>query len=307
MHPVSNHGSPVVQPPGPMSKASNLIFDIGLHKGEDTDFYLKKGFNVVAFEANPSLVAECKIRFASELASGRLCIVEGAIADKDAGERLAFFRNRQTSVWGTIVPDWAARNERAGAASDVIEVPRTDIGDAFNRFGIPYYLKIDVEGVDRLILQTLRKFSERPDHLSIESEKADFTELQSELKLLRDLGYGTFRVVQQRTIPGSRISTRDITGRPFEHVFEMHSSGPFGDDLKSPSLSYSECLSRYRRIFLAYRILGDNSLISRIKGARRVIREIETQTGLSLPGWYDTHAMLSTDTSSTRRDRLPAA
>jgi hypothetical protein len=35
---------------------TNLIFDMGLHKGEDTDFYLRKGFDVVAFEANPFLI-----------------------------------------------------------------------------------------------------------------------------------------------------------------------------------------------------------------------------------------------------------
>lgn len=34
----------------------NLIYDVGLHRGEDTDFYLKKGFHVVALEANPELV-----------------------------------------------------------------------------------------------------------------------------------------------------------------------------------------------------------------------------------------------------------
>ena len=26
----------------------NLIFDVGLHLGEDSEFYLKKGFDVVA-------------------------------------------------------------------------------------------------------------------------------------------------------------------------------------------------------------------------------------------------------------------
>jgi hypothetical protein len=31
----------------------NLIYDVGLYKEQDTDFYLKKGFQVVAFEANP--------------------------------------------------------------------------------------------------------------------------------------------------------------------------------------------------------------------------------------------------------------
>ena len=40
---------------------SNLIYDVGLHRGEDTDFYLKMGFGVVAVEANPELIAQCKI------------------------------------------------------------------------------------------------------------------------------------------------------------------------------------------------------------------------------------------------------
>ena len=33
----------------------NLIFDIGMHIGQDTEFYLKKGFRVVAIEADPTL------------------------------------------------------------------------------------------------------------------------------------------------------------------------------------------------------------------------------------------------------------
>ena len=30
----------------------SIIFDIGMHRGEDTDFYLKKGFTVVGVEVN---------------------------------------------------------------------------------------------------------------------------------------------------------------------------------------------------------------------------------------------------------------
>ncbi len=62
-------------------KKKNLIYDVGLHKGEDTDFYLKKGFDVVAFEANPDLVKHCKERFINEIQTGQLVIVEGAIVD----------------------------------------------------------------------------------------------------------------------------------------------------------------------------------------------------------------------------------
>ncbi len=41
----------------------NLIFDIGMHKGEDSEYYLKKGFDVVAFEAHPGLISETKNHF----------------------------------------------------------------------------------------------------------------------------------------------------------------------------------------------------------------------------------------------------
>ena len=57
-----------------------LIYDFGMHKGEDTEYYLKKGFEVVSFEANPELAAHCRERFAEEIAAGRLTIVEGAVA-----------------------------------------------------------------------------------------------------------------------------------------------------------------------------------------------------------------------------------
>jgi hypothetical protein len=49
-----------------MAYKANLIFDVGLHKGEDTDFYLRKGFRVVAFEAHPDLILNCEVRFERE-------------------------------------------------------------------------------------------------------------------------------------------------------------------------------------------------------------------------------------------------
>jgi len=42
---------------------NNLIFDVGMHKGEDTDFYIKKGFDVIGFEANPELIKYLKKLF----------------------------------------------------------------------------------------------------------------------------------------------------------------------------------------------------------------------------------------------------
>src|SRR5258705_4089288 len=40
-----------------------LIYDVGAHEGQDTAFYLKKGFKVVAIEASPQLSAKLSEKF----------------------------------------------------------------------------------------------------------------------------------------------------------------------------------------------------------------------------------------------------
>ena len=62
-------------------KHPDLIYDVGMHKGEDTEFYLKKGFQVVAFDADPNLVALCRKRFSNIIDQQKLTIVEGAWID----------------------------------------------------------------------------------------------------------------------------------------------------------------------------------------------------------------------------------
>ena len=57
-----------------------VIYDIGMHAGRDTEFYLKKGFKVIAVEANPILVEKAKAKFKDEINAGRLVIVDKAIA-----------------------------------------------------------------------------------------------------------------------------------------------------------------------------------------------------------------------------------
>jgi FkbM family methyltransferase len=165
----------------------NLIYDIGLHKGEDTDFYLKKGYDVIAFEANPSLIAYCRKRFEDAVASGRLQIIEGAIAPESAGERIPFYVNPDISGWGTIAPEWVERNAKLGHNSHKIEVPRIDLVGICRSYGIPYYAKIDIEGADMLVLESFKQFTDRPNYVSIEADKVQLSELNRQMTALRDL------------------------------------------------------------------------------------------------------------------------
>lgn len=275
---------------------SDLIFDVGLHKGEDTQFYLQKGFAVVGIEANPALIQTAKIRFRDEIASGKLTLIEGAIAPPSAGDSVVFYANTDLTVWGTIDLKWASRNEMLGSPSQQTKVNRVDIVDVYRSFGIPFYLKVDVEGVDRFVIEQLKSFDGRPQYLSLELEKLDFGQLEAEMGLLKSLGYRKFKIVQQQTVPGTKITAITLTGRPFEYVFEFDASGPFGDELTGPWLTYDEAIERYRSVFRRYRHFGDYSPIKKMpERVQRLVRKLYRMgTGYEgpLPGWFDTHASL---------------
>jgi FkbM family methyltransferase len=275
-----------------MAHHPDLIFDVGLHKGEDTDFYLKKGFKVVAFEADPDLVAHCRDHFQQPIADHRLRIIEGAVAPEPAGERIAFYKNLQKSEWGTIDQRWVERNEQFGTRSVKIEVGRVDLAEIFRTHGIPFYLKIDIEGADHLVLDELGRFEDRPRYISMEAEKVDFSQLVSELNLLKRLGYRTFKPVQQASIPGTRIATTTLWGEPLHHVFVDGASGPFGEDLSGRWSNYSECLRRFRAIFGLYRLFGDDGIVHNFPGGMRVTRLLSRMYRRQFPGWYDIHASL---------------
>ena len=49
-----------------------LVYDVGVHNGNDTAYYLHKGFRVVGVEANPVAAEQIRKRFPSEIACGAL-------------------------------------------------------------------------------------------------------------------------------------------------------------------------------------------------------------------------------------------
>lgn len=277
-------------------KQKKLIYDVGMCNGDDTDFYLKKGFKVVAFEADPELIAFCRNRFSDAIKTGQLIIVEGAIVDittlAEGTDKVTFFKNKGNNQWGTVCQNWVDRNERCGESSSMIEASVIDFKACLNKYGIPYYLKIDIEGMDVLCLEALLSFSEKPDYVSLESNKVDFEALKKEFDLLSKLGYNSFQIINQAEIPYSKSSFVTKEGIHTEHVFTSASSGLFGNDL--PELGWMnrrKAIQKYRWIFLKYMLYNEDNRFGRWhkslfgKIYYRVLRVL-----IPSPGWYDTHA-----------------
>jgi FkbM family methyltransferase len=282
-------------------KHNDLIYDVGMHKGEDTWFYLKKGFRVVGFEANPDLVQHCRERFRDFIRQGQLTVVEGAIVSPDSvswgTQTVQFYRTADRSVWGTVVAGWAERNARHGAPSDVIEVAAIDFVSAIQRHGVPHYLKVDIEGLDLVCVDAFRRFRERPDYVSIESDKTSLAAIRREIDTLAELGYDSFQVVEQSAIHRSQSPPNPAReGGYVAHRFEDGCSGLFGAELQGEWKSKDRILRQYRFIRLGYYMVGDDGILNRLQvpGARRLrslaARSLGMLTKAAVPGWYDTHA-----------------
>lgn len=263
---------------------SDLVFDLGLHRGEDTAFYLKKGFRVVGVEANRELCNFVEDRFSAAIADGRLTVVNRAIASS-AGP-VTFYRNVNRSVWGTIDPEWAARNARLNAESTATVVEGVTMLDLINEFGVPYYLKVDIEGLDLVAVKALSAIKDRPKYISIEADKDSFGAIRGEISTLQELGYNRFKIVDQRKVPRQKPPRPAKEGKYAEHRFEKDASGLFGEEAPGRWLTAEQAIETFRPIFLRYALTGDDAFV-RSKTLVRILQALGFRSS-----WYDTHARL---------------
>ena len=267
---------------------TDLIYDVGLHKGEDSEFYLKKGFRVVAIEALPALARLAAERLRPYLDSGQLVILNVAVAEKDGP--LTFFENPGQSLWGTAFPDWAERYSRIGSSPIKTTVQGMNFANILSRHGIPYYLKVDIEGADILCLEALKSFDSKPKYLSIESSKTSWRGLRNEFALLSTLGYSRFKVIPQHDTTSQVCPFPAREGRYTDHHFEDMASGLFGEEAPGEWLSETDAFRIYRRIFVGYKLFGEANLARWFPLAERVLRRFAWTVGWYPVGWYDTHA-----------------
>lgn len=260
------------------------IFDIGLHRGEDAEFYLKKGFRVIGVDANPEMCAIAKQRLASFIESGNLVVLNCAIAER-AG-KIEFYKNEH-SEWGTANERWAERNRRVGAPpTEQITIEAVTLAGLIEEFGSPYYVKIDIEGLDLAALSSLRQASSRPKYVSIESDKVSFSALRDEFTTFEQLGYHRFKIVPQHRVPTQKEPFPAREGQYVGQTFEWGASGLFGEEAPGMWLSAADAIERYKGIFLRYQLFGDDPLI-RSRFGRVLLSRL-----LGRPGWHDTHARL---------------
>lgn len=241
----------------------DLIFDLGFHNGDDTDFYLAKGFRVVAVEANPAMAAAGSRRFRTAIKNGKLVLLNKAVSD--SRKTLTFYVHPGKSHWSSCIKEMA---ESDGTQAKPVKVSPVNIAELCAEYGVPRYIKVDVEGCDALAAGQIAGLKEKPAFVSFETSKKDYAGIFS---YLYAAGYKRYQLVNQANNPARGCPEKTREGKTIKYRFGEHSTGYFGLDLPPAKwLSFQEALSRY----LKYRELkaADNQ-----------------ELGL---GWLDLHAGL---------------
>ncbi|MBM4196309.1 MAG: FkbM family methyltransferase [Gammaproteobacteria bacterium] len=174
-----------------MSVQRDLVYDVGMHNGNDTAYYLHRGFRVVAIEANPELIAPARARFAAEIARGQLCIENVAIAA--APGEVELHVSSRFDMLASVDAEHAAM---LGGDVRTIKVPGIPLGFLFEKHGVPHYLKVDIEGADRFCLDAIEDRA-APDFVSIEMDHAAG---DSDIRRLAAFGYRRFHCVRQNDL-----------------------------------------------------------------------------------------------------------
>jgi len=263
----------------------DLIYDVGMNNGDDTAYYLSLGFRTVAIEANPELVEQAKTRFAAEIASGRLIILNIGITDRD-GE-LPFWICEANHRWSSFDRTYASW---ANSPNHQIQVPCTRFDKIVGQYGVPYFCKIGIQGNDFLCLEGFTPHNV-PKFLSIEAIDLDLRLLE----MLRALGYSLFKCISQIAFiplqfpPAAEQHRLEraqtlLVSRKFQHrvfrklggrswlqrqlqstrhcpnwYFPPQSSGAFGDQTLGRWLTYDE-MKRTSQEFLRRRGADEKSI-----------------------------------------------
>lgn len=147
-------------------RQSGLIFDIGANEGAKTDVFLRLGARVVAVEPDETCQSVLHDRFLRKgIRSGRVSLVAKAVSDEIGIKEL--WVDGPGSAVNSMSPKWiehlrehkkSFQHGHCGLEfRNSSSVETTTIDDLMRLYGVPYFIKIDVEGHELNVLTGMRR------------------------------------------------------------------------------------------------------------------------------------------------------
>lgn len=164
----------------------NLIYDIGANIGTTSDIFKNISKKVVSFEPNPHLkeILENKFKNTNVIVDGR------GISNHNGIQK---FKIASYHTISTFSEDWinTSRFSNGFTWSDGIDVTTVTLDSIIDEYGIPDYIKIDIEGYE---YEAISSFTKLIPNMVVGFEWAEEQKTKIELTLnhLVNLGYNKF-------------------------------------------------------------------------------------------------------------------
>ena len=137
-----------------------VIFDVGANVGDKAEVFRRTAHSVVCCEPDASGARFLRQRFARD---PRVTVLESAVSDTEG--TLTFLRFEARSALNTVNAKWAdllcdqeqPRFDRAQKPPQSVAVTSVTLDGLIARYGVPSYVKIDVEGHENSVLKGLTR------------------------------------------------------------------------------------------------------------------------------------------------------
>ena len=201
------------------------IFDIGANKGQNLSYFLDKADIVVAIEANTNLVKQIKSDFKQFIDNEKLIVENVALTDDENVKNINFYISKVNDVLSTLYPDDISKFYKQEVKCEKASLL---INKYLKKYDISQieYIKIDIEGADDLVLNDLLKNNILCENLSVECHKSEV------LELLLNSKFKSFKFVEGGDVTFKKnIEIINKLNKKKIINFDIHSSGPYGDDI----------------------------------------------------------------------------
>ena len=199
-----------------------IIYDLGASTGDNIPYYLLKSDLVVAIEANENSCNIIKKKFSSQINEGRL-IVENCIVSDSSEEKDIFYIHKNNHLLGQFPkPSLDMINN-----FKIISLIKKDIVELINTYGKAFYIKIDLEKFDNVILKRILDQKQIPNYISAETTNNHVINIFTENEF-----YKSFKIVEGDTIGFLYKDFKfNVNNEKVKYSFPHNSAGPFGNDI----------------------------------------------------------------------------
>jgi len=131
-----------------------LVFDIGANVGTMTTIFVSLGAKVVAVEPNP----DCATHIERTTSRDAVEVLQAAVGETNGVAELQI--SDRKDKMSSLSTEWReavskGNQDYIGLWNRKLKVPMITLDSLVQKYGLPFYIKVDVEGYEEQVLQAL--------------------------------------------------------------------------------------------------------------------------------------------------------